>query len=189
ELRVKGVGHQPRQRRLADAGRTPEDHRVRPARLEGDAQRAAGTEQMRLPDHLVDGTRTQSLGERRRRPFRGTDGAYGGDAGRRDDPPGRSPRRWSADAIARGAASPPVPGDGRGVRRGRRGPRPPLQTASAATLRTRVARPARNAPRISSASAAAMPTKTSFGEFASISIPKNSGEVDMPMSRPEQTPP
>ena len=65
ELGVEGVGHQARQRRLADAGRPPEDHRVQPARLEGDAQRLAGAEQVLLADHLVERLRPQPLGERR----------------------------------------------------------------------------------------------------------------------------
>jgi hypothetical protein len=67
ELGVEGLGHQPRQRRLADARRPPQDHRVRLARLEGQAQRLARPEQMLLPDDLVE----------RARPHRSASGACG----------------------------------------------------------------------------------------------------------------
>jgi hypothetical protein len=52
EVGSKGVRHQARQRRLADSGRPPEDHAVQLPGLESHGQRLAGTEQMRLPDHL-----------------------------------------------------------------------------------------------------------------------------------------
>jgi hypothetical protein len=64
ELGIEGVGHQPRQRRLAGAGRAPEDHRVQSAGLECGAQGLARTEQMALADHLVERLRPQPLGER-----------------------------------------------------------------------------------------------------------------------------
>ena len=65
ELGVEGVGHEARQRRLAGARRTPEDHRVQPPGLEGDAQRLARAEQVALADHLVERLRPQPFGERR----------------------------------------------------------------------------------------------------------------------------
>jgi hypothetical protein len=71
ELGIEGPRHETRERRLADAGRAPEDHRVRPLRLEGEAQRLSRAEQVLLPDHLVQCVRTQTLGEwrvRLRRP-------------------------------------------------------------------------------------------------------------------------
>ena len=65
ELGVERVGHQARQRRLADARRAPQDHRVQPPGFEGDAQRLAGAEQVALADHLVERLRPQPFGERR----------------------------------------------------------------------------------------------------------------------------
>ena len=65
ELGVEGVGHQARQRRLADARRPPQDHRVQPPGFERDAQRLAGAEQVALADDLVERLRPQPLGERR----------------------------------------------------------------------------------------------------------------------------
>jgi len=66
ELGIEGIGHEARQRRLADAGRTPEDHRMQAPRFEGDTQRPARAEQMLLADDLVERLRAQPLGERRR---------------------------------------------------------------------------------------------------------------------------
>jgi hypothetical protein len=63
---AKRVGHQPRERRLADARRTPQDHRVRLAGRERDGERLARGEQVPLTDHVADRARTQPLGERRR---------------------------------------------------------------------------------------------------------------------------
>ena len=65
EIQSERSGHQARQRRFADTWRSPQDHRVRPARLERHTQRLARSEQMRLPDHIVDGVRAHALGERR----------------------------------------------------------------------------------------------------------------------------
>ena len=50
---------------LPDARRPPQDHRVRLARLEREAQRLARPEQVALADHLVERARAQALGERR----------------------------------------------------------------------------------------------------------------------------
>ena len=77
EVGVEGLGGEPRQRRLAHARRAPQDHRMRPARHEGRAQRLARAQQVGLADHLVDVARAQPLGQRRlrrgrcaRRPWR-----------------------------------------------------------------------------------------------------------------------
>jgi hypothetical protein len=51
ELRVRAVRHQARQRRLAGARRTPQNHRMRPPGLERAAQRRAGSQQVRLPTY------------------------------------------------------------------------------------------------------------------------------------------
>mmetsp|Transcript_121880 Transcript_121880/g.339758 ORF Transcript_121880/g.339758 Transcript_121880/m.339758 type:complete len:468 (+) Transcript_121880:133-1536(+) len=64
ELRIEGAGHQPRQRRLADARRAPQDHAVQPAGVKGHAQRHAGPEQVALADDLVQGLGPQALGQR-----------------------------------------------------------------------------------------------------------------------------
>ena len=53
EFTVEGIGHEPRQRGLADAGRSPQDHRMDLAGLEGQSQRLARAEQMALADHLA----------------------------------------------------------------------------------------------------------------------------------------
>ena len=64
ELALELRRHHPRQRRLADARRPPEDHRMRLPRLERQAQRLARPEQVLLADHLVRRLRAQLLGER-----------------------------------------------------------------------------------------------------------------------------
>lgn len=70
ELRVKAVGHQTRQRGLAHARRPPEDHGVRTAGFEGDAQRLVGSQQVRLTDHVGQGAGTQAFGQGNVRPMR-----------------------------------------------------------------------------------------------------------------------
>ena len=65
ELGVERVGHEARERGLADARRPPEDHRVGLARRA--ARPAAGLpspSRCCWPDHLLDGLRPQPLGER-----------------------------------------------------------------------------------------------------------------------------
>ena len=64
ELGVERVGHQARQRRLADPRRTPQDHRVQSPGFERHAQRLAGAEQVALADDLVERLRAQPFGER-----------------------------------------------------------------------------------------------------------------------------
>ena len=63
ELRVKRIGHQPRNGRLACARRAPQDAAVRLARLKRNAQRHALAQQMLLPDHLAQGLGTQAFGQ------------------------------------------------------------------------------------------------------------------------------
>ena len=58
------LGREPRERRLAGAGRPAEDHRVRLARLERGAQRRALAEQVLLADELRERTRPHARGER-----------------------------------------------------------------------------------------------------------------------------
>jgi hypothetical protein len=70
EAGVEGGGDEPRQGRLADARRPPEDHRVQPPGLEGDAQRLARAQQVLLADDLVERPRAQALSERRVRGAR-----------------------------------------------------------------------------------------------------------------------
>ncbi len=64
ELGVERVGHEPRERGLAHARRSPQDHRVQLARCERDGQRLARGEQVPLPDDVGDAARAQALGQR-----------------------------------------------------------------------------------------------------------------------------
>ena len=57
EVGVEGVGHQARQRGLADARRAPQDHRVRLARGERDRQRLARREEVALTDDFARSVR------------------------------------------------------------------------------------------------------------------------------------
>ena len=120
---VRRVGDDPRQRRLAGAGRAPEDDRLQDVGVDGLAQRPARGEQAILADNLVERARPHPLGERR--PRRRGVGGCGGGRGRRrtakslrvaypfSRPPGgraraigRRRRRYSgATASARSAAS------------------------------------------------------------------------------------
>ena len=67
EVGADCLREQPRDRRLAGAGRTPEDQRRQRARVHERAQTGARREQLRLPDHLVEPPRPHALRERRRR--------------------------------------------------------------------------------------------------------------------------
>ena len=58
--------HDVGERRLAGAGRSPQDQRGRGAALDQLAQRRARAEQVLLPDDLVEGARAHAYGERRR---------------------------------------------------------------------------------------------------------------------------
>ena len=60
----RAIGDQSRQRRLADAGRTPEDHRRQPVGVDEGPQRPTGGEQVLLADDLVEHPRSQPGGER-----------------------------------------------------------------------------------------------------------------------------
>ena len=65
ELGIESRGHQPRQRGLAHARRTPQNHGMQFAGPERKAQRLAFSEQMRLTDDFVDIRWSQAFGERR----------------------------------------------------------------------------------------------------------------------------
>jgi hypothetical protein len=64
ELGVEGARHQAREGGLPDPRRAPEDHRMRPTGTQRHADRLALAQQVLLADHLVDGLRSQALGER-----------------------------------------------------------------------------------------------------------------------------
>ena len=65
EAHADRVGEQPRDRRLAGAGRPPQDHRGELARRHHPPDRAVRPGQMLLADHLVELLRPQPVGERR----------------------------------------------------------------------------------------------------------------------------
>ena len=67
EFGIEAIGHQSRQGGLAHARRPPQDHRMRRARGESQAQRLALADQMALADHLVERPRPHLLGQRRMR--------------------------------------------------------------------------------------------------------------------------
>ena len=64
ELETEGAGGQPGQRGFADTGRAPENHRMRLARLKGQAQRFARADQVRLAYDFVQGFGPQRFGQR-----------------------------------------------------------------------------------------------------------------------------
>ena len=72
EVRVRHLGDHPRERRLAGAGRSPEDDRLQQVALDRFAQRLAGREDVVLADDLVERARAHALGERRSRRGRRT---------------------------------------------------------------------------------------------------------------------
>jgi hypothetical protein len=67
EMQRGRIREQPRDRRLAGAGRSPENQRAERARLQHAGERAVAPEQMILPDHFGEPGRTQLVGERTRR--------------------------------------------------------------------------------------------------------------------------
>jgi hypothetical protein len=64
EARLRELGDHPGQRRLAGAGRTPEDDRLQHVALDGEAQRRAGRQDVFLADDVVERAGTHALGER-----------------------------------------------------------------------------------------------------------------------------
>jgi hypothetical protein len=66
EPRPGRVGDDSRKRRLAGAGRAPEDDRLQKVALDRFAQRLPGRKELLLADELVEGPRPHPLGERRR---------------------------------------------------------------------------------------------------------------------------
>ena len=69
EASLRRVRDDAGERRLAGAGRAPENDRLQEIALDGFAQRLAGREQLLLADELVERARAHPLGQRRRRPF------------------------------------------------------------------------------------------------------------------------
>jgi hypothetical protein len=65
EVPVPDARQQPRQRGLTGAGRPVQQHRRRRSALDEAAQRRAGPQQVRLPDHLVQRPRPHPHGQRR----------------------------------------------------------------------------------------------------------------------------
>ena len=64
EMHVGSVRHQPCNRGLSASGRTPENETGNAFRLQHLADRAVGSEQMILPDDVVDRFRTETVGKR-----------------------------------------------------------------------------------------------------------------------------
>ena len=65
EAHADRIGEQPGDRRLAGAGRPPQDHRGELARRHHPPDRAVRPGQMLLPDHVLEPLRPQPVGERR----------------------------------------------------------------------------------------------------------------------------
>ena len=64
EFRFRALGDDARERRLAAAGRAPEQHRAEIVALDLGAQRLAGAEQFFLADEFVERLRTHAVGQR-----------------------------------------------------------------------------------------------------------------------------
>ena len=64
ELGIKGIGHQAGDGGFADPRRAPQDAAVWLARLKGQAQRHALTQQVLLANHLAQVAWAQALGQR-----------------------------------------------------------------------------------------------------------------------------
>ncbi|EXI76543.1 MAG: hypothetical protein AW07_00491 [Candidatus Accumulibacter sp. SK-11] len=107
EVGSEGVRHQARERRLADSGRSPEDHAVRLSGLEGDGQRLSRPEQVRLADHFGQLPRPQSFGQRYVRMV------FCGQADHLSFPSGSTPR----EPLPRAARAPPISSGSNHVKR------------------------------------------------------------------------
>ena len=66
EYGPRGLGDDPRQRRLADPGRAVEDHRRRPVALDRKPERRSSSEHVPLADQLLERPRPNALRQRRR---------------------------------------------------------------------------------------------------------------------------
>ena len=66
EMQFGGIGEEPRHRRLAGAGRPPENQRAKRSGVEHARQCAVGPEQVVLSDDLGERRRAQAVGERPR---------------------------------------------------------------------------------------------------------------------------
>ncbi len=64
EVRARRVRDDPRERRLAAPGRTPEDHGRHPILHNGRAEECAGADELLLPDERIERRRADTLGER-----------------------------------------------------------------------------------------------------------------------------
>ncbi len=64
EMRARHLGDEPGERRLAGAGRAPEDDRLQQVALDRHAQRAARRRGALLPDEFVERAGTHALGQR-----------------------------------------------------------------------------------------------------------------------------
>ena len=69
EFEIGFVREKPRNRRLADAGRAPENDRGKALRLQHAPKRRAVRQNLILPDDLIERLRSQPVGERTRRFF------------------------------------------------------------------------------------------------------------------------
>ena len=69
ELELRLVGEQPRDRRLAGAGRAPQDEARQPAACQHARQRALGADELILAHDFGERLRAQPVGERTRRAF------------------------------------------------------------------------------------------------------------------------
>ncbi len=66
-MKIRRLGEEARDRCLAAAGRTPQDHRGEATRRDHAADRPILPEEMILADHLGQGSRAQTVCERPRR--------------------------------------------------------------------------------------------------------------------------
>jgi hypothetical protein len=64
ERSLRGAGGGERERRLAGSRRSPEDRTGQPILLDEDPERPSRTDEVILPDDLVDRARAQTRGER-----------------------------------------------------------------------------------------------------------------------------
>ena len=105
EVRLRHLGDDARQRRLAGAGRSPQDDRLEQVALDRLAQRPAGREDLVLADDLVERARPHPLGERRARLAAAALGAAGPPSRRLPSPKPSGRSRSKRDPLMRRAAA------------------------------------------------------------------------------------
>src|SRR5262249_6233883 len=99
EGEVGALGEEPRDRRLAAAGRPPEDHRCQGTPRDHAADRPLGAEQVVLADDVGDPVRPQPVGERVRR-LAGEESGHAAHAGVAANTASKVVRNaWSTSAI------------------------------------------------------------------------------------------